>query len=299
MNQVSLGVLVASCDEGDLLDECLASVSAFDEVVVFDLDSTDDTVAVASHHGARVVPLPRPQYIERIRSEQLAQATSDWILLLDPDERVPDGWLDAARVLVHNAPSHVSAFWIGYREIAFGVHLEHTRVGAAKIALVRADQAQGRDSETVLPHEALHLAGTVGALPTGLPLIQHVGYRSVSASITKLARYAMHGGVSSAPDGAIGPLTCIKTLWRGVVMSGAYKDGTAGIAVASMSAIGDYLGLLERWDQNGQPPAEPSTRQRLLLGLARKGHRAQWRIRRQIRGRTQPPASRVSTGLVC
>ena len=284
MRPFTIGVVVASCDEGDLLDECLASVSAFDEVIVFDLDSADDTIDVAERHGARVVRLPRPPYIERIRTDQLAQATADWILMLDPDERVPDGWLDVARVLVENAPTEVSAFWIGYREIAFGVPLQHTRVGAAKIALIKAERARGLAPDVVLPHEPVHLTGVVAPVPAGIPLIDHLGYRSVSASIAKLARYATHGGVSSAPDGGIGPLTGIKMLWGGVVMSGAYKDGAAGITVASMSAIGDYLGLLERWDRNGQKPIVLNSRQRSMLGLARRAHQAQWRIRRDIRG---------------
>ena len=283
MNHSRIGIAVASCDEGDLLRDSLASVVGFDEVIVFDLECSDDTVDVAERLGATVVSYARPPYIERIRSQQLARASTEWILFLDPDERVPDGWLEAARGLVAAASDEVSAFWIGYREIAFGTPLAHTRQGAAKIALVRAAHAAGRNPERVMPHEPLLLSGRVAAVPAVLPLIDHVGYRSVSASIDKLARYATHAGVGSAAPEGVGPLTGIKMLWGGVVMSGAYKDGAAGVAVASMSAIGDYLGLLERWDRAGRPPSPVGARQRLLLTLSRLAHRGQWRLRRGLR----------------
>jgi hypothetical protein len=282
---LTLGAAIASCDEGDLLSDCLPSVSGFDEVVVFDLESTDETVAIARAHGADVVSLGRPPYVELIRSEQLARMTTDWVLFVDPDERVPRGWLDVTRRLVTEAPPDVSAFWIGYREIAFGTPLMHTRLGAAKIALVRRAHAAGRDTRVVLPHEPLDLTGRVATVPAELPLIEHVGYRTVSGSIGKLARYAVNGGVGAATSDEVGPLTGIKLLWGGVVMSGAYKDGVPGIAVASMSALGDYLGLLERWERGGRPPAPLNRGRMLALGAARVAHQVQWRLRRALRRR--------------
>jgi hypothetical protein len=68
------------------------------------------------------------------------------------------------------------------------------------------------------------------------------------------------------------------------VMSGAYRDGSPGVAVASLSAIGDYLGMLERWDREGRPSSTRLRgRERLMVGMGRLAYRAQWRARRLAR----------------
>ena len=69
------------------LPECLASVAFADEVVVVDSGSSDGTAEVAARYGARVVQKewmgfgPQKQFA-------VAQATHDWVLCLDADERV-------------------------------------------------------------------------------------------------------------------------------------------------------------------------------------------------------------------
>jgi glycosyltransferase involved in cell wall biosynthesis len=56
-----------------------------------DLASTDDSVAIAERNGARVVRRDPVPIVEMIRNEIAVHATNDWILVLDPDERVTPG----------------------------------------------------------------------------------------------------------------------------------------------------------------------------------------------------------------
>lgn len=62
-----------------------------------DLESTDESAEIAQAHGASVIrrePLP---IVEPLRNELAASARNDWILALDPDERVTPGLADALR----------------------------------------------------------------------------------------------------------------------------------------------------------------------------------------------------------
>jgi glycosyltransferase involved in cell wall biosynthesis len=71
------------------LPACLASLAFCDEIVVVDSGSSDDTVAIAETHGARVVHRdwlgfgPQKQFA-------VGQASHDWVLCIDADERVSD-----------------------------------------------------------------------------------------------------------------------------------------------------------------------------------------------------------------
>ena len=69
------------------LPDCLASVAFADEVVVVDSGSSDDTAQVAARYGARVIV---KEWLGFGRQKQFAveQASHDWVLCLDADERV-------------------------------------------------------------------------------------------------------------------------------------------------------------------------------------------------------------------
>jgi glycosyltransferase involved in cell wall biosynthesis len=92
-----ISVCVACCNEADRLAACLESVAWTDERIVMDLESTDASVRVAEAHGARVVAHARVPIVEMIRNEMASFATHDWILVLDPDERVTPGLADELR----------------------------------------------------------------------------------------------------------------------------------------------------------------------------------------------------------
>ena len=87
----SITACVVCHNEADRLGDCLASVAWTDEILVMDLESTDESPQIAARYGARVLHHPRVTIVELVRNELAAAARGDWILVLDPDERITDG----------------------------------------------------------------------------------------------------------------------------------------------------------------------------------------------------------------
>jgi tetratricopeptide (TPR) repeat protein len=84
---VSLCMIVKN--EEAWLAECLESVKdVVDEMVIVDTGSTDRTVDIARGYGARIYHLPWRHDFAAARNESLRHARSDWILILDADERL-------------------------------------------------------------------------------------------------------------------------------------------------------------------------------------------------------------------
>src|SRR5688572_11245340 len=70
-----------------VLGACLDSLAFSDEIVIVDSGSTDGTVELAAQKGARVV---QKEWLGFGRQKQFAveQASHDWVLCIDADERV-------------------------------------------------------------------------------------------------------------------------------------------------------------------------------------------------------------------
>jgi glycosyltransferase involved in cell wall biosynthesis len=82
-----LSVTLITRDAAGQLADCLASVAFADEIVVVDSGSSDDTVELARHRGARVL---QHEWLGFGPQKQFAveAASHDWVLCVDADERV-------------------------------------------------------------------------------------------------------------------------------------------------------------------------------------------------------------------
>jgi len=69
------------CDEAANLAKSLGPVrDCFDEVVVVDTGSTDDTKGLARSYGARVIEIEWPNDFAVARNVSLEAAAGDWIM---------------------------------------------------------------------------------------------------------------------------------------------------------------------------------------------------------------------------
>ena len=85
----SLSLCMIVRDEQEMLPDFLASVAGiWDELVVVDTGSRDDTVAMVEAAGARVIRHAWRDDFSAARNCSLEAATGDWICFLDADERV-------------------------------------------------------------------------------------------------------------------------------------------------------------------------------------------------------------------
>lgn len=268
-------VAVFSRNEADLLPACLARVGWADELLVFDMESSDATAEVARAHGATVLPAPLVPIVEMVRQHAVDAASSDWVLFVDPDEVLPESFLEQIRP--HLERSEAAGYRLPFREVAFGEPLHHTFVGARKLALVRRGRTTYADD--IVAHQEPRIEGEVADLMQLEP-VEHHSRRDVASATEKALRYGVSGGTAGA-DMAPDDLFLLPRLWfRAVVLNGAWRDGRRGVAAISLVVIGEYVGALTQWERAGCP--DPRLRLRTRLGLrvvarlrraSRLGHR--------------------------
>ncbi len=87
--QTTVSACMIVKDEEDLLPDCLQSIRDWvDEIIVVDTGSTDRTVEIAESYGARIFHQTWEEDFSKHRNFSIAQATSDWIFIIDADERL-------------------------------------------------------------------------------------------------------------------------------------------------------------------------------------------------------------------
>lgn len=83
------GVIVARNAAGSI-DLTLRSLRPWtDEIIVVDMESVDDTASVAARLGATVITHPAVGYADPARQFAIDAAHSEWIVMMDADEVVP------------------------------------------------------------------------------------------------------------------------------------------------------------------------------------------------------------------
>ena len=82
-----ISACIIAFNEAGRIGDCLASLAFCDEIIVVDSYSTDATLAIAEAAGARVLQ----RAFDGFRSQKaycVEQASHDWVLCLDADERI-------------------------------------------------------------------------------------------------------------------------------------------------------------------------------------------------------------------
>ncbi len=243
LSPLALSLVVITRDAGAQLEDCLASAAFAGETLVVDSGSRDDTVEIARRCGARVLAHEWLGFGAQ-KNFAVAQATHDWVLCLDADERVSPQLASAIRAAMHNP--RCKAYAMPRRNRFLGRWLAHGE-GYPDWSLRLFDRRHARWSDDEV-HERVLCAGPVGRLDGDL---LHASAESLDAYLAKQNRYTtlqaagMHarGERCSFARLVASPLA---RFLRFYVLRAGFLDGTAGlvhIAIGSFSSFCKYAKL--------------------------------------------------------
>lgn len=176
-----VSAVVTTFNSADTLDACLRGVTWADEIVVLDSGSTDATVAIAAHYGARIHSQPFAGYSAQ-KQAVIDLATHDWVLLLDSDEALDSAAAAQLQGILH-APAH-AGYQLWRREWQFW-RWQSSR-GRLNHYVRLFDRRRARMSGHAV-HESVVVDGSVGVLDV---VMDHHGDRDISARTAKANRYS-------------------------------------------------------------------------------------------------------------
>lgn len=178
---VPLSATLITLNAASQLAQTLASLHFCDDIVVVDSGSTDDTLAIAQAHGARVIQQPWLGFGPQ-KQFAVTSAQHDWVLCVDADERVSEA-LRASIQAELRAPQH-AAYRFPRCNRFLGRYLRHGE-GYPDLSLRLFDRRQARWSPDVV-HEKVLSSGSIGLLAGDL---LHDSAETLEAYLAKQNRY--------------------------------------------------------------------------------------------------------------
>ncbi|MGA9269905.1 MAG: glycosyltransferase family 2 protein [Lutimonas sp.] len=175
--------VIPTLNEEDFIAEAIRRVSFADEILVIDSFSSDKTVEVARDAGAKVVQRKFDDFSTQ-KNFAIRQATHEWILVIDADERVSD---ELGEEIVESVaqPGDRVAFFL-YRNFYFKEKRVYYGGWQTDKAIRLFKKGSGRYNGNLV-HETIDADGPVGYLKNRL---DHYSYRNREQYADKLEMYA-------------------------------------------------------------------------------------------------------------
>lgn len=288
----TISACVVCRNEGDRLDDCLASLAWADEILVLDLESTDDSAEVARRRGAQVIPHAPVPIVELVRNELASHARGDWVLVLDPDERVTPGLAEELEAL--RGRDDLDGVWIPRQNIDFG----HAPEAPAhrfepQLRMYRRSRVEWPDQPNklpVVPEERVHRVPARDEL-----VLLHIRNRTVAEAIERVLRYAPAQAQAMIDRGeTFTARDMLRTLRRKArrqfVQANALDEGVPGFVRAGVLVAFHFYVWAAFWQLSGarKTPEDDAVMRRLgnrlrLLRVAVRAADTPGRVRSRLR----------------
>ncbi len=257
---LDLTVLVITKNESRNIAGCLQSVEWVPRRLVIDAESTDDTVHEAQAQGAEVFVRPWPGYGPQ-KNFGLDQARSEWVLIVDADERItPALETEIRRTLAPPVAVDVAGFEIPRRNHFYGRCIQHGGMYPDyQLRLIRRTLCRYDDTRL---HERLVAQGRVVRLAEPM---DHLTMPTIGHHAKKIALYSTLGAEEKlkrqarVTAGAIAG-NHVGTILKTYVLRGAIRDGVHGLIVSIFAGMFTFLKYAKAWEAQVPPVVEPTER---------------------------------------
>jgi glycosyltransferase involved in cell wall biosynthesis len=289
----TISVCIVCRNEADKLGPCLESVQWADEIVVLDLESSDGSADVARGHGARVLEHPPVPVVEALRNVVADAASGEWILALDPDERVSPGLRDELLRLRHRAD--VDAVAIPFMNYDLGYPARHpVHRYDPKPRFYRRARVRWTTTPNGLPRIP---ADRLLALPQRDDLVViHERNRTIPEAIERALRYAPAEAQAMVDRGEVFTARAmLRTLagkaYKQLVVAKPWREGVPGFLRAGILVAHHFYVWAAFWQLSGARRTEEDDRLLRRIGIAVETARLPGRIAKRVARLLARPSS--------
>ena len=239
-------VVIIVKNGGTTLTQCLDSLAIFEDVVVFDNGSTDDTALIASKY-------PNVQLIDGeftgfgpTKNTAAGFAKNDWILSLDADEVLNDAIVQEIAALSLDTST---VYTLLRKNFYKTTEIAHCWGSDKIVRLYNRKTTRYNDSYV---HE--HIVSEGLNITTLTSSFSHYPYPNISEFILKADRYSTLfardnvGKKSSSPTKAF--FNALYSFFRTYILKRGFLDGYAGLIIAFSHMATNFYKYIKLYEMN-------------------------------------------------
>lgn len=248
-----ISVVINTLNEEKYISTAIKSVEWADEVLVCDMHSVDKTVEIAKSLGAKILTHKRLEYVEPARNFAISKASGDWVLILDPDEEIPES-LKSRLIDISKKMKEIHYVRIPRKNIIFNKWMKNTGWWPdLNVRFFRKGKVKWSD-KIHRPPEVL--GGGIDLEASEEYAIVHHHYDSIAQFLERMVRYTKIQSVELSKDG-------YKFDWKDLIRkplgeflsrffaNKGFKDGLHGLSLSLLQAFSQLVLILKVWEMQG------------------------------------------------
>lgn len=250
MSRSTIAIVAGALNEAERLPEFLRCHAWADEIVVMDSGSTDGTLDICRQAGCRVIPRDhKGNHNERFRYV-LAQISSDWVFVVDPDECITEGLKTEIVAVLEQGTAH-SAF----RNRRVNFFMSHAlRSKAFHDDTLKFFRREMVDLVGSGYHEEIKVNGSIGRFSGEVHHFPHTHIHWMIAKHNYISEFDKAGYLKARGVLSHGQfmrfvlVRPLKTFFKTYIKKGGYKDGVYGFTFALITWAQDVLKICKYWE---------------------------------------------------
>lgn len=250
MNNIT--VIIWAYNQEKNIEDCILSAKLLTEnIILIDLESTDKTAFLAEKNHCEIIRHPNQKFVEPVREFGIQQAKTDWVFLLDADERVtPEIAKEIQQELTTNHQPPITYYHLPRKNIFSGKKW-FKYGGWWPDYQIRIINKKYFISWPKTIHSTPLIQGQVGYFKNAL---LHFSHKSLTKMVnTTLVFEDQESDLLFAADKPVGTLTFFRKFWgelfRRLIKNLGFMDGNIGIIESIYQAFSKtitYLFLYEK-----------------------------------------------------
>jgi len=241
-----LTAIIPTKDEIVNIEAVIASVDFADEILVIDSFSKDGTFETACTLATKVIQRTFDGYGAQ-KNHAILNASHEWILLVDADERVTPELKSEIISTLNLAKIKHNAFSIKRINHFMGQRVHYS--GWRNDSVIRLFKKGVSKYDNRHVHEALKVEGTVGKLTHKL---LHYSYKSFDEYMQKMNSYAsLQAKDYDKKTGRLTPYHfIIKPFWgfiKHYIVQSGFRDGVVGLTIGYVQGYVVFMRYIKVW----------------------------------------------------
>ena len=268
------GVILAKNEAGNIGD-CIGRLRPYvSEVLLIDMESRDETAAIARDAGCRVIPHPSIDAFDAARNVAIGEASFDWMWFVDADERIPARTGQLVTRLIRERGSEFEAILIPFKNYFCGRWIQHSGwwPGYTMPRVLKRGHFQFRERL----HQGVRVDGRQLTLPADPEsAIDHFSYDNLDHYVSKFNRYTSVEARHLVEDGQTfdwrdGIREMIVDLWSYYERNQGVHDGTHGWILAWLAGQYRWFARAKVADVAGFNGSQPQCLDEVLALMERE-----------------------------